>query len=126
MLRYFNAMQSALQYHIDQTANIVAQFNNKDFQFAGIDSSAAPSKDCSSMVEVYQQLGVEYFGASGTVEASALLTKVFKSIKQVSLVGFSGLMLAVTEDQGLADGTHKTMNFIYGLYSLIAPCAVLV
>ena len=48
-----------------------------------------------------------YFGAAGSVEVSALLTKVFKSIQHVPLVGFSGLMLAVTEDLGLAEGTQK-------------------
>ena len=54
---------------------------------------------------MYEKMGVEYFGASGTVEASSLLTKVFKSIQGVNLVGFSGLMLALTEDTGLAQGT---------------------
>lgn len=45
---------------------------------------------------------MEYFGAAGSIEISALLTRVFKSIQNVPLVGFSGLMLAATEDVGLA------------------------
>ena len=124
MAQYFSAMQTALQYHIDQTAGIATQFNNNDFKFAGVDSSAAPSKDCSSMVEVYQQLGVEYFGAAGTVEASALLTRVFKSIKHTPLVGFSGLMLAVTEDQGLADATINNEFDIRSLLTYSAVCGI--
>jgi len=124
MAEYFKVMQSALQSHIDRIADIVASFNSRDFKFAGVDSSAAPSKDCSSMVEVYRQLGVEYFGAAGTVEASALLTRVFKSIKNTDLVGFSGLMLAVTEDQGLADATIKGEFDIRALLTYSAVCGI--
>lgn len=119
---YYEVLSSALQYHVSKVRLIIDGFsNNRDFAFSGLDSSAAPSKDCSSMVEVYKLLGVEYFGASGTVEASSLLTKVFQSIKGVDLVGFSGLMLAVTEDQGLADGTR---NFDFDIRSLLTYSAV--
>lgn len=124
MAAYFSAMQTALQTHIDLSSQIVRSFNNKQFTFAGIDSSAAPSKNCSSMVDVYKELGVEYFGASGTVEASALLTRVFKSITGVPLVGFSGLMLAVTEDQGLADGTMKHEFDIRSLLTYSSVCGI--
>ncbi|MBW2655810.1 MAG: DUF711 family protein, partial [Deltaproteobacteria bacterium] len=97
---------------------------NTNFSFSGIDSSAAPSKECSSIVEVYKRLGVEYFGASGTIEASSLLTKVFKSIKGIDLVGFSGLMLAVTEDMGLAEGTRKSDFDIRALLTYSAVCGI--
>lgn len=124
MIQYFNVMQSALQNHIDQIQHIINQFSDNNFQFAGIDSSAAPSKDCSSMVDVYQQLDVEYFGAAGTVEASALLTKVFKSIKNINLVGFSGLMLAVTEDKGLAQATINKEFDIRALLTYSSVCGI--
>jgi uncharacterized protein (UPF0210 family) len=94
------------------------------FLFSGFDSSAAPSKNCSSMVDVHKQIGVEYFGASGTVEASALLTKVFKSIKDVVLVVFSGLMLALTEDTGLAEGTTKAHFDIRSLLTYSTVCGI--
>lgn len=74
--------------------------------YAGMDTSAAPSKNCISMVELYRLLRVPYFGAAGMVEASALLTRVFKSLERAQAVGFSGLMLAVTEDEGLAEATR--------------------
>ncbi len=119
---YYDALNTALQYHIDRVKQIVDRFQQKGgFSFAGIDSSAAPSKNCASMVAVYKQMGVEYFGASGTVEASALLTKVFQSIQGVNLVGFSGLMLAVTEDRGLAAGTR---NFEFDIRALLTYSAV--
>jgi uncharacterized protein (UPF0210 family) len=76
------------------------------------------------MVVVYQQLGVPYFGASGTVEASALLTKVVKSVKGRALVGVSGVMLAVTEDTGLAEGTIKKEFDIRALLTYSAVCGI--
>ena len=118
----YDVMHTALQHHIDNVKTIVAGFNGKDdFAFAGIDSSAAPSKNCASMVDVYKLLGVDYFGAAGSVEASSLLTRVFQSIAGVDLVGFSGLMLAVTEDEGLAAGTR---NFDYDIRALLTYSAV--
>lgn len=122
---YYESMHKALQYHIDQITDIIEYKNLGDeFIFSGFDSSAAPSKDCSSMTDIYEEMGVEFFGASGTVEVSSLLTKVFKSIKNVNLVGFSGLMLALTEDAGLAKGT-QTSNFdIRSLLTYSAVCGI--
>ncbi|MGP7733061.1 DUF711 family protein [Oceanimonas smirnovii] len=122
---YFQIMSNALQHHISNINKIVMSLNfEHDFKFSGFDSSAAPSKDCSSMAEVYEQMGVEYFGASGTVEASSLLTKVFKSVKCVGLVGFSGLMLALTEDTGLAEGTKNNNFDIRSLLTFSAVCGI--
>ena len=76
---------------------------NGRFAFAGVDSSPAPSKTAESMCRVVELLGVDYFGAAGTVEACAFLTRIFKSVGDgVPLVGFSGLMFAPLEDEGLA------------------------
>lgn len=121
-------LSEALQYHVSKVAKIIKQFdeheNNHQFLFSGIDSSAAPSKNCASMVDVYKLLGVPFFGASGSVEASALLTRVFKSIKVLPLVGFSGLMLAVTEDRGLAQGTIDGDYDIRSLLTYSAVCGI--
>ena len=75
---YYELLSQALQYHVDNIKTVLDSHDNDDFVFAGIDSSAAPSKNCSSMAQVYELLGVPYFGASGSVEVSSLLTKVFK------------------------------------------------
>jgi uncharacterized protein (UPF0210 family) len=121
-------MSEALQYHVSQVSKIINQFdeneNQRRFKFSGIDSSAAHSKGCASMVEVYQQLGVPFFGASGSVEVSALLTRVFKSVRELPLVGFSGLMLAVTEDTGLAQGTIDGDYDIRSLLTYSAVCGI--
>ncbi|RXJ96496.1 hypothetical protein CRV00_02455 [Malaciobacter molluscorum] len=121
---YYDVLSNALQYHIDNIKEVIDNYSNSDFKFAGIDSSAAPSKNCSSMVSVYNQLGVEFFGASGSVEASSLLTKVFKSVKNTPLVGFSGLMLAVIEDLGLAKGTINKDFDIRTLLTNSAVCGI--
>ncbi|CAH0991126.1 hypothetical protein SIN8267_01227 [Sinobacterium norvegicum] len=123
--RYFDVMSTALQYHISAIQQLVEGADlDPHFAFSGFDSSAAPSKDCASMVEVYQQLGVSYFGAAGTVEASALLTRVFKSVDGVDLVGFSGLMLALTEDRGLAAGSINNDFDIRSLLTYSAVCGI--
>jgi len=122
---YYQALVEQLQSHVDQLHDIIVQQHiGKGFEFAGLDSSAAPSKNCSSMADVYQLMGVEHFGASGTVEVSELLTRVFKSIKGVPLVGFSGLMLALTEDRGLAKGSQLQHFDIRSLLTYSAVCGI--
>ena len=69
-----------------------------------------------------QLLGVPYFGASGTVEASALPTRVFKFQENMQLQGFSGLMLVITEDEGLA-ATHAAQFDIRALLTYTACAA---
>ena len=121
----YQAMSQALQYHVDQVLEMLSAVKlSGEFEFAGIDSSAAPSKNCSSMTKIYELMGLPYFGAAGSVEVSALLTKVFKSIQRVPLVGFSGLMLAVTEDLGLAEGTQKHYFDIRALLTYSAVCGI--
>lgn len=122
---YYNALSVALNYHIAEINNVIEQTSiDMPFDFAGFDSSAAPSKDCTSICAIYEAMGVEYFGASGTVEASSLLTRVFKSVKDVNLVGFSGLMLALTEDTGLAKGSLDSHFDIRSLLTYSAVCGI--
>lgn len=122
---YYKILHTALQYHISAIQQIITDAEIElPFKFSGFDSSAAPSKNCASMAEVYEQMGVEYFGAAGTVEVSGLLTKVFKSIKETDLVGFSGLMLALTEDKGLANGSVKSNFDIRALLTYSAVCGI--
>ena len=103
----YHAMHRALQHHSDAVQAIIAATTLDDgWHYAGMDTSAAPSKNCTSMAEIYRLLRVPHFGASGSIAASALLTRVFKTLNNVRAIGFSGLMLAVTEDQGLADASR--------------------
>jgi uncharacterized protein (UPF0210 family) len=122
---YYQSLTHQLQCHVDQLKKIIDKKHlNKGFEFAGLDSSAAPSKHCTSMTKLYELMGVEYFGASGTVEASELLTRVFKSITGMPLVGFSGLMLALTEDRGLAKGSQLHLFDIRSLLTYSSVCGI--
>ncbi|GAB1662267.1 hypothetical protein Mh1957_03400 [Mannheimia haemolytica] len=59
----YETMSQALQYHVDEVLEAVKSVQHKlQFAFAGIDSSAAPSKNCASMTEVYELMGVPFFG----------------------------------------------------------------
>lgn len=120
-----HAMKNSLQTHINNITTIINNFTHQNkTQFLGFDSSAAPSKRCSSIVDIYKLLGVEYFGSAGTVAISALLTKTFKSLENCNLLGFSGLMLAVLEDEGLAHATKKQQFDIKDLLSYSAICGI--
>ena len=125
MVQALDVMREALQYHVDAVQRIVrAMPLDAGWTYVGMDTSAAPSKNCTSMVEVYRLLGVPYFGAAGTVEASALLTRLFKSVKDVEAVGFSGLMLAVTKNEGLAATTRAGQFDIRALLTYSAVCGI--
>ena len=59
---YYQVMSRALQHHIYNINKIVMNLDfEHDYKFSGFDSSAAPSKDCSSMVEVYETNGSRVF-----------------------------------------------------------------
>jgi uncharacterized protein (UPF0210 family) len=125
MQNSYQIMGESLQFHTTNLIDIANNFQHKfKTKFAGIDTSAAPSKDCSSVVDIYKLLGVPYFGASGTLEASSLLTKVFKSQKGCELIGFSGLMLAVIEDEGLALATKNNEFDIRALLQYSSVCGI--
>lgn len=121
----YEKLSHALQYHVDKILDTLNTFDHPfKSKFAGIDTSAAPSKNCTSMVEIYKLLGVDFFGSAGTIEASALLTRVFKSIKHCNLIGFSGLMLAVVEDEGLADATKHGYFNIQQFLTYSSVCGI--
>lgn len=92
--------------------------------FSGFDTSPAPSKNVSSMCRVIELLGVDYFGASGTVEACAYLTRIFKGIKNINSIGFSGLMFAALEDVGLAKAATEEYYDIRSLLTYSAVCGI--
>lgn len=125
----YSAMRSALQSEVDTVMAIAQGVSlTTGWQVIGLDTSAAPSKDCASMVTIYRLLGVAYFGASGTVEVSSLLTRVFKSIafqdKELSQLGFSGLMLALSEDTGLAEASKRGEFDIRSLMTYSSVCGI--
>ncbi|WP_066384771.1 DUF711 family protein [Anabaena sp. CA = ATCC 33047] len=103
--------------------NISKQFPLK---FSGIDTSLAPSLDKdNSIAFAYEKLLNGKFGNSGTLAISGMLTRVLKSIP-VKTCGYSGLMLPVCEDIGLAtranEQTYDITNLL--LYSAVCGCGL--
>jgi uncharacterized protein (UPF0210 family) len=97
-----------------------------NIRFRGIDASLAPSleKD-ESLAFAYEKLGIGKFGQPGTLAISALITGVLKSLS-VKTCGYSGLMLPVCEDFGLAqrasEGTFTLTDLL--LYSAVCGCGL--
>lgn len=109
---------------LEATASKIAHEFNISYQ--GIDASLAPSLDkTNSIADAYEKLGFGKFGHSGTLAISALITRVLKKIP-VKLCGYSGLMLPVCEDVGLAkrasQGTYNLTDLL--LYSSVCGCGL--
>ncbi|NES81679.1 MAG: DUF711 family protein [Moorea sp. SIO2B7] len=95
-------------------------------KYGGIDSSLAPSLDSNnSIAYAYESLGLGKFGHQGTLAISTLITRVLKNLS-VKLSGYSGLMLPVCEDIGLAkranEETYNLTNLL--LYSTVCGCGL--
>ena len=120
------AMRAAIERHVGPIAAVCREHAAASGRrFAGVDSSPAPSQSVASMAEVVRLLGVPHFGAAGTIEAAALLTRVFKSIEVgAPLCGFSGFMLACLEDKGLAAAAAKQQYDIRALLVYSAVCGI--
>jgi hypothetical protein len=89
--------------------------------YGGIDVSLAPSmEESESVAYAYEKLGIGYFGDPGTLAVSALVTRTLKGLP-VKKCGYSGLMLPVCEDPGLA---RRCSEGKYNLTSLLCYSAV--
>jgi hypothetical protein len=91
------------------------------FRFRGVDVSIAPSlARAESLVRAYERLGLGKFGAAGTLAISSLITDVLRAQK-IKKCGYSGLMLPVLEDWGLA---RRFGQGYYSVTSLLAFSSV--
>jgi uncharacterized protein (UPF0210 family) len=90
-------------------------------RFAGIDFSLAPfPEEARSIGTAVERLGVERFGASGTLFAATFLTGCLRQAR-FPRCGFSGLMLPVLEDRTMAD---RTRDRLFGVNDLLLYSAV--
>jgi len=97
---------------------------NTGVKYAGIDTSPAPGIEASEALPfAYEKLGLGKFGGHGTLAISSIITKVIKNL-DVKTCGYSGLMLPVLEDFGLAERanekTYNLQNLL--LYSAVCGC----
>ena len=93
----------------------------ENMAYTGIDVSISPSVlPEESIAFAFEKLGLDTFGKAGTVAIAALVTDTLKGIP-VKKCGYSGLMLPVLEDYGLAlrntEGVFAAQNLL--LYSAV-------
>lgn len=98
------------------------------FRYYGLDLSLAPyPTDSQSIGHAIQRLGVDRFGANGTLFLTAYLTNLLKNLgKSLSIrtVGFTGVMYPVLEDRFLAESNDKGLLSMESLllYSSVCGC----
>lgn len=91
-------------------------------RYGGIDVSMAPSvKRQESFVFACEKLGLGRFGSPGTLAVAQLVTHVLRELK-VKKCGYSGLMLPVLEDFGLARRNSQGCFDIRHLLTYSAVC----
>jgi len=89
--------------------------------FKGIDVSTAPSlQENESIAFAFEKLNLAKFGAPGTLAISGMITRVLKSV-DVKKCGYSGLMLPVLEDFGLA---ARCSEGLFGVDDILLYSAV--
>jgi hypothetical protein len=92
------------------------------FRFAGLDFSWAPfPEEARSVGAAIERLGVERFGAPGTLFAASLLTDCLRRARYPHC-GFNGLMLPVLEDAVLAERSKEGLYTINDLLLWSAVC----
>jgi uncharacterized protein (UPF0210 family) len=92
------------------------------FRFAGIDFSLAPfPEEARSIGAAVERLGVDCFGAPGTLFVASLLTGGLRRATYPRC-GFNGLMLPVLEDATLAARSRDRMFTVNDLLLYSAVC----
>jgi hypothetical protein len=93
-----------------------------DVRFAGIDFSLAPfPEEARSIGAAVERLGVDRFGAPGTLFAATFLTDCLRRARYPRC-GFNGLMLPVLEDAVLAARSHERLFTVNDLLLYSAVC----
>ena len=102
---------------------IATRFCTKEkIKYKGIDVSIATSiNPRESIAYAFEQLGLGKFGEVGTLAIARLVTETLKKVK-VKKCGYSGLMLPVCEDYGLAKRNDEGMFDLTNLLSYSAVC----
>lgn len=120
-------LKAILDEELSKLAKIAQEISAKlAIEYKGIDTSLAPSFDQKeSIAFAYERLMTGKFGNQGTLAISGMLTRVLKSVS-VKTCGYSGLMLPVCEDVGLAlranEQTYNITNLL--AYSAVCGCGL--
>jgi uncharacterized protein len=105
---------------IERVADRLASENG--YPFVGIDLSPAPfPDDAISIGAAIERVGVDRFGAPGTLYVSAMITRAIRRTR-VRRCGFSGLMLPLLEDSVLARRAAEYPSSLHELLLYSAVC----
>ena len=94
--------------------------------YMGMDTSLNPSLDENgSVAEAIEQINiVQKFGGPGSIAVAAEITKALKSLPDIKLVGYCGLMLPVCEDRRLASLASSREIDTTRLLAISSVCGV--
>jgi hypothetical protein len=117
--RLIKAIEDAAAEILDVVDALV---DDHQLRFKGIDFSLAPFPDQSKSIgAAIESLGVDAFGGSGTVFATAFLTQCIRQAI-IPYTGFSGVMLPVLEDEVLAQRAAEGSFSVNDLLLYSAVC----
>jgi uncharacterized protein (UPF0210 family) len=117
--RLVAAVEAAAAAIVDRVGPLVAEYG---YRFPGLDFSLAPfPEEARSIGTAVESLGVDYFGAPGTLFVSSLLTDCLRQA-DYPRCGFNGLMLPVLEDAVLADRSRQGLFTVNDLLLYSAVC----
>jgi uncharacterized protein (UPF0210 family) len=117
--RLVRALERAAE-PVERTADDLAA--RYGYAFAGIDLSPAPfPSDDISIGGALERIGVDRFGAPGTLFAAALVTRAIRRTR-IRRCGFSGLMLPLLEDSVLARRAAERPPSLHELLLFSAVC----
>jgi len=110
-----------LEFEKLQRASLILS-EESGINFDGIDVSIAPSvQPDESIAFAFEKLGLGRFGESGTLFLAKLVTDILRSLK-VKKCGYSGLMLPLLEDYGLAERNNQGFLNLNKLLSYSSVC----
>ncbi|EFN57834.1 hypothetical protein CHLNCDRAFT_143265 [Chlorella variabilis] len=121
--RQLQAVMTAALQPVQELAEQLAAAHGQPY--LGIDASIAPALEPPSIPAAYELLGLGRFGGSGTLAISERITAALKSLP-IKLCGYSGLMLPVCEDSGLAQAADERLISVGSLlhYSAVCGCGL--
>jgi len=105
-------LKKTLLAEFKKIENIAEQISKKEkIQYDGIDVSIATSiKPDESIAYAFEKLGLGKFGEVGTLAIARVITETIRNL-DIKKCGYSGLMLPVLEDYGLAQrNTEERYN----------------
>jgi uncharacterized protein len=117
--KHMSAVFNSYTKQIEAAAMEVAKATG--WTYEGIDATPAPSTDRSIATAIENFLGAP-FGSVGTETASGIITRAVQSIT-VKRTGYSGLMIPIMEDNGLAKRWTERTFTLDSILAYSAVCA---